>query len=384
MSERIKLAVIGGFLGSGKTTTILGLAKKLIGSGTKVGIVTNDQGSDLVDTNFLRSAGFPVLEVDGGCFCCNFEEFVAKLNTLAREELPDIILAEPVGSCTDLVASIFKPMQLKHTEDFTLAPLVVLADPRRVRRLMTDGERRFQSEINYLFRKQLEEADIILLSKADLYSQEELDELKNYLKKTFKGTEVSSISAKEGDGLDSILPVILAGEAEENKTLMELDYSVYGLAESFLGWFNATAAVEAASADEVKAFVTDFMQAIQTKVSDMDKEIAHLKTYAMASGGYLKASITSVDDTLDFYEDNFRSSGRFSIVINARMNVEAETLGPLMKQAIEKAAGKHGFSIADYKSDCFTPAAPSGAARGLAPEGECCCCCSGKGRKDVM
>lgn len=378
MSERIKLAVIGGFLGSGKTTTILSIAKKLIGSGTKVGIVTNDQGSDLVDTNFLRSAGFPVLEVEGGCFCCNFEEFVGKLNTLAREQLPDIILAEPVGSCTDLVASIFKPMQLKHTESFVLAPLIVVADPRRVRRLMTDGERRFQSEINYLFKKQLEEADIILLSKADLYTEADLNELRDYLKKSFKGTEVAVVSAREGQGLDAVLPIILAGEAEEVGALMELDYSVYGLAESFLGWFNATAAVENDSADEVKAFMTDFMERVKEEVAKAGKEIAHLKTYAMATGGYLKASITSVEDTLDFYEDNFKGSGRFSLVINARMNVEPDVLEPMMKNAIKTAAKKHGMEALEYKSDCFTPGAPSDAARGLAPEEGCGCCCCGR------
>lgn len=378
MSERIKLSVIGGFLGSGKTTTILSIAKKLIGSGTKVGIVTNDQGSDLVDTNFLRSAGFPVLEVEGGCFCCNFEEFVGKLNTLAREQLPDIILAEPVGSCTDLVASIFKPLQLRHTENFVLAPLMVLADPRRVRRLMTDGERRFQSEINYLFKKQLEEADIILLSKADLYTGEELDELKAYLKKTFKGTEVAVVSAKEGRGLSEILPVILAGEAAEVGALMELDYDVYGLAESFLGWFNATAAIASGSADEVKAFVTDFMEHIKGEVAAAGKEIAHLKTYAMGTGGYLKASITSVEDTLDFYEDNFKGSGRFSLVVNARMNVEPDVLNPMMEQAIHAAAQKRGIEVSEYKSDCFTPGAPSGAARGLVSEEGCDCSCCGR------
>ncbi len=378
MSERIKLSVIGGFLGSGKTTTILSIAKKLIGSGTKVGIVTNDQGSDLVDTNFLRSAGFPVLEVEGGCFCCNFEEFVGKLNTLAREQLPDIILAEPVGSCTDLVASIFKPLQLRHTENFVLAPLMVLADPRRVRRLMTDGERRFQSEINYLFKKQLEEADIILLSKADLYTSEELDELKAYLKKTFKGTEVAVVSAKEGRGLSEILPVILAGEAAEVGALMELDYNVYGLAESFLGWFNATAAVASGGADEVKAFVTDFMEHIKSEVAATGKEIAHLKTYAMGTGGYLKASITSVEDTLDFYEDNFKGSGRFSLVVNARMNVEPDVLNPMMEQAIHAAAQTRGIDVSEYKSDCFTPGAPSGAARGLVSEEGCGCSCCGR------
>ncbi len=375
MSERIKLAVIGGFLGAGKTTAILSLAKKLIGSGLKVGIVTNDQGSDLVDTNFLRSAGFPVLEVDGGCFCCNFEEFVGKLNTLAREQLPDVILAEPVGSCTDLVASIFKPMQLKHTEQFVLAPLCVLADPRRVKRLKTDGERRFQSEINYLFRKQLEEADIILLSKADLYEQAELSELESYLKQTFQGTEVIPVSAKEGSGLESILPVLLGGEADAQKALMELDYRAYGLAESFLGWFNATAAIKDAQAAGVKTFVTEFMERIQSEVMTLGKEIAHLKTYAMTAGGYLKASITSVDDTIDFYEDNFNGNGRFSLVINARVNLDPKTLQEIIERAVQSAASASQLAIVEYKSDCFTPAAPSGAARGLKPEGESCCCC---------
>ncbi|MBZ9686026.1 CobW-like GTP-binding protein [Clostridium estertheticum] len=49
-----ELIVVGGFLGAGKTTSILSIAKYLISSGKKVGIVTNDQGSELVDTNFSR------------------------------------------------------------------------------------------------------------------------------------------------------------------------------------------------------------------------------------------------------------------------------------------------------------------------------------------
>lgn len=375
MKDRMKLAVIGGFLGSGKTTAILDIAKKLMGSGIKVGIVTNDQGSNLVDTNFLRSAGFPVLEVDGGCFCCNFDEFVRKLNTLARENLPDIILAEPVGSCTDLVASIFKPMQMKQAGEFALAPLCVLADPRRAKRLMDDSDQRFQSEINYLFKKQLEEADIILLNKIDLFAPDEIKTIKNYLQNTFEGAEVLCVSAKEGKGIEKILPVLLGFEAQSNKVLMELDYDAYGLAESFLGWFNATAAVVSERAVDLKAFIADFMNDVKEKTAKMGKDIAHLKTYAMGTGGYTKASITGVDDAIDFYEDNFKSGTSFSMVVNARMNVPPIQLEEMMKAAIEYSAQKFDVKIERYKSDCFTPGMPSRAAR----DGQACsCCCSCK------
>lgn len=104
----IRLGIIGGFLGAGKTTLILNLAKKYREQGLKIGIVTNDQGSELVDTEFLRSEGFSVVEVEGGCFCCNFDLFTEKIEGLAEANIPDIILAEPVGSCTDLIATIFK------------------------------------------------------------------------------------------------------------------------------------------------------------------------------------------------------------------------------------------------------------------------------------
>ncbi|MFM8478453.1 MAG: GTP-binding protein, partial [Planctomycetaceae bacterium] len=64
--------MIGGFLGAGKTTTVSRLARHFMQQGKRIGIVTNDQTSDLVDTQSLRSQGFDVGEVAGSCFCCNF------------------------------------------------------------------------------------------------------------------------------------------------------------------------------------------------------------------------------------------------------------------------------------------------------------------------
>ena len=75
MSKALYL-MIGGFLGAGKTTSILRLARHLTESGKKVGLITNDQSVGLVDTAMLSNAEFPVAEITGGCFCCRFNSLV--------------------------------------------------------------------------------------------------------------------------------------------------------------------------------------------------------------------------------------------------------------------------------------------------------------------
>src|SRR3954452_13568358 len=120
--KRIRFVMIGGFLGAGKTTTLTRLARHYLARGQRVGLVTNDQAQDLVDTNSLRAQGFPVAEVAGACFCCRFDDLVAKVESLRDSERPDVILAEPVGSCTDLVATVVQPLKDLCGERFLVAP----------------------------------------------------------------------------------------------------------------------------------------------------------------------------------------------------------------------------------------------------------------------
>ena len=72
MGDTARYIMVGGFLGAGKTTTLIRLAEKLQAEGKKVGLITNDQAADLVDTALVKSGNFPVEEIAGGCFCCRF------------------------------------------------------------------------------------------------------------------------------------------------------------------------------------------------------------------------------------------------------------------------------------------------------------------------
>src|SRR5262252_9240132 len=87
----IRFIMIGGFLGAGKTTAAARIARHFMDQGKRVGIVTNDQAQDLVDTQSLREQGFPVEEVAGACFCFKFDELMDKVDALEQSQRPDVV-----------------------------------------------------------------------------------------------------------------------------------------------------------------------------------------------------------------------------------------------------------------------------------------------------
>ena len=175
-SGAARYIMLGGFLGAGKTTALAKLARWLSDRGLRVGLITNDQGSQLVDTTVLRARGFPVEEIAGGCFCCRFNSLIEAAERLTANSRPEVFLAEPVGSCTDLVATVTYPLRKIYGEAFTIAPLSVLVDPVRARRIfgLEDGGN-FSEKVRYIYRKQLEEAEtrVEILTKRNGRTQAE-------------------------------------------------------------------------------------------------------------------------------------------------------------------------------------------------------------------
>jgi G3E family GTPase len=105
LRDRPTLVLVGGFLGAGKTTLLLRAARLLHDRGMRAAIITNDQGGALVDTRMAAAAGFDAGEIAGACFCCRFGDFVAAARSLMAVK-PNVIFAEPVGSCMDLSATV--------------------------------------------------------------------------------------------------------------------------------------------------------------------------------------------------------------------------------------------------------------------------------------
>ncbi len=162
--QRPWIVIVGGFLGSGKTSLILSAARVLEKRGLRCAVILNDQGVELVDTRLAEIEGALTREVTGGCFCCRLSDLISTFEELRKRSI-DVIFAEPVGSCTDISATVFGPLR-EAFDHYRVAPFTVLVDPSRATELRGEDA---DSPLAFLFRKQLDEADLVCMTKADLY-----------------------------------------------------------------------------------------------------------------------------------------------------------------------------------------------------------------------
>ena len=90
-----------------------------------------------------------------------------------------VFIAEPVGSCTDLSETIVQPLKDNMNNDILISPLSVLVDPLKLDSILNNKNIDLHPSATYILQTQLEEADIILINKADLITSQELRDMKN-------------------------------------------------------------------------------------------------------------------------------------------------------------------------------------------------------------
>lgn len=370
-STRARYVMIGGFLGAGKTTCVAKLARELTSQGLKVGLITNDQGAELVDTAMLRSSGFATEEIPGGCFCCRFNSLVEAANKLTASTRPDVFIAEPVGSCTDLVATVTYPLRRMYGDDFSIAPLSVLVDPVRARRIFGLAEGgKFSEKVLYIYRKQLEEADIIVINKRDLLEEGQLAELQSKLEAEFPKAAVMAVSAREGEGMEEWFGQIASSEQPAGEA-MAVDYEVYADGEALLGWLNCTVALKSATEFDGNELLETLARGAQELLGAGGAEIAHLKMTLSPDEGLGDIAVVNlvrndVVPELSLVLPDTISSGQ--LIINCRAETDPETLLGAVKGALATAAKRfQGLELKLEHSEHFRPGKPQPTHRMASP-----------------
>jgi len=277
VTARARYVMVGGFLGAGKTTAVLRLARHLQEKGLRVGLITNDQSTGLVDTALAEAHGFEVEEITGGCFCCRFGSLLEASERLSEETRPDVFVAEPVGSCTDLTATVSYPLRRIYGNHFTVAPLSVLVDPLRAERVLgLEAGKAFSPKVLYVYGKQIEEAEVIVINKIDLLTAERVERLRNALHARNPRAQILAVSARDGRGLEPWFDHVAAAEAG-TAVPPEVDYDEYAEGEALLGWLNATVHVEGDASFDGNALLADVAGRVQAHLGAEGIEVAHFK-----------------------------------------------------------------------------------------------------------
>jgi len=352
--------MVGGFLGAGKTTAILRMAEHLKSHGKKVGLITNDQSVGLVDTALLSSHGHAVEEITGGCFCCRFNSLIEAADKLTEASAPEVFIAEPVGSCTDLRAAVSYPLRRLYGDQFKIAPLTALVDPIRALRVLgIEPGKNFSPKVNYIYLKQLEEADLILINKRDVLEPRRAQTLEDALRSRFPKASVFRVSASEGTGLEAWFERLGTDDIGQD-TAPEVDYEIYAEGEALLGWFNATVQLSGADEFDGNAFLRNLAEEIHSALSAKTIEVAHLKMTLVPSEeggdiGVINLVRTGGDAELSHSLREPVESGE--LTINLRAEGDPEVLREVIASALARLGD--GLSAIIDHAESFRPGKPS-------------------------
>lgn len=354
----IRFVLLGGFLGAGKTTTIARLASVYRREGRKVGIVTNDQAADLVDTHNLRSQGFHVGEVAGACFCCHFDNLLETVERLEATDRPDVILAEPVGSCTDLVATVIQPLQRFYGEKLKTAPYGVILKPSHGRSvLQNDTEGGLSPNGGYILRKQLEEADFVVVNRIDELSSDEVAELAGLLNDELPDVPILRMSAITGEGFDGLLEM-LSRNGDYGKRILDIDYDIYALGEAELGWLNSHGRVDADDMFNLDDLLRSIVERLRVSLADRRAETAHIKAIGMWNGFHGVANLTSSDSAVELSVRSACLTREADVVVNARVAISPESLEELALQAVRESCADFGGRVRESVVRSLRPGRP--------------------------
>ena len=352
----MKLHIVGGFLGSGKTTAITNAARVLISRGKKTGVITNDQGKYLVDTKFIDANDIPSEEVVNGCFCCNFDSLSDKIEHLNSRSQPDYIFAESVGSCTDLVATVIKPLMIFKKNIFEELTFSIFVDARLLLTYLKGDKLAFSDDIIYIFGKQIEEADLLIVNKIDMVPVDDLPELKKLVNTKLTTKIIITQNSLDLHNIDNWLDT-LENLPPRKRTSLEIDYQSYGKGEADLAWLDEEVNFRSKQSGAGESAIR-FIETVITDIKQKQIPIGHLKFLIVNENRVQKISFTSIID--EDWKKNLSvvSSDFVKLMVNARIETTPEMARSIIRNSIASVSD-NGVTISESNEVAFQPGFPT-------------------------
>jgi G3E family GTPase len=191
----VNVLCIAGFLGSGKTTILLEVARVLAESGSRLAVIENEIGEVGVDGGYVREQGLPVQELFGGCICCTLQVGLVETLLKVRDAYdPDWVLIEPTGLAApgDILGLV-----VDHVPDLETVRVLTIVDAPRWPMLL--------EVVEPLIVSQLVTAHVVAVNKVDEVGDEALAATLEAVRGLAPKATVLPVSATTGAGMQALL-----------------------------------------------------------------------------------------------------------------------------------------------------------------------------------
>jgi G3E family GTPase len=349
----LQVIVVGGFLGSGKTTTIINMGKYLSEKGKKVAIIVNEIGEVGIDGDVIKRFGFDTKEITSGCICCSLKVGLRTTVTLLEKEYkPDILMIEPTGiAFPHVIKDEIELMNLG--EQVKIAPLVTLIDGSRFKHLM--------KEVKEFAMRQIIDAEILVINKVDLIEPIRLPIIEASVQQLNPKARVVLLSGREtGEKFQNFIQIVLPDleetptksqrtVAEKNSSLSEAQETENSIEASGVGCYSAEFTIEngTVNVETARELTTELMNTIKVKVLKLNPEfVGHIKLFLDNGLETVKQSVTIYyeEPQEDVIKSKEGTIPTFKI-LSAVSNVEKEKLKNVVDSSVKEIFEKKGIEV---------------------------------------
>lgn len=347
--------IFSGFLGAGKTTSMLAFAEYFQSRGVTPAILVNDLGAkDLVDGIYTEASGFCCDEITGDCICYQTDALLSKLRRFRDSSGADIIFSDIPGCGIGALDHVYHTLARLYPGEFTLCPFAAVADPERLRTLMPEqADLHLPEEMRFLFDAQLREAEVILLNKIDTLSPERREEYRDFLTGTYPQAKVFLLSARTGEGVAQAAEYLMSAESTLPAPDIGYGSPAFFAAEQRLSWYDRRCFLKRETAIDGNAFLSDLFDAVREKLRAAGRNVPHLKAFAAGAEDSAKASLLGIDDPTEFDLRFSEPQSELRLVFNARAACESEVLDFLMDAALRETCARYGMRLRVFFTECF-------------------------------
>jgi G3E family GTPase len=356
----MKVLVIGGFLGSGKTTTILRLGRDFSNAGNKVAIIVNEIGEVGIDGDVISKYGLQTTELTSGCICCSLKvNMKTTISLLMRDYKPDILLIEPTGiAFPQIIKNEIKLMDLKDT---TIQPLVTLIDGSRFKQLM--------KEVKHFAMRQIIDAEVLGINKIDLVDKIQIPIIETSIQQLNPKAKVILLSATyedehwydfvrmlfgegaeeiiKGDRVDELRTSIPGIQMVDKATGRPVADTMDSIGASGITSYATEYSIGNIHTDQAESVVRDLIDNIKEEVIKSSPEfVGHIKLFMESETDTARANLTAFDKEVAYELIQSRNAEpRRLKILSAVSNIKRERLISIVNGAVEEKLKKHGISF---------------------------------------
>ncbi|WP_094227675.1 GTP-binding protein [Methanolobus psychrotolerans] len=343
----MKILVVGGFLGSGKTSTIIRLGKEFSETGKKVAVIVNEIGEVGIDGDVISKYGLDMTELTSGCICCSLKvNMKITLTILKRDYNPDIVLIEPTGIAFPQI--IKNEISLMDLKDTTIQPLVTLIDGSRFKQLMKEAK-------NFAMR-QIIDAEILGINKIDLIDEIRIPIIETSVQQLNPKAKVVLLSAsKDDDHWHNFVKLAMDEEISAKKEVRELKTTskdtlvidertgeplVESLdsieASGISSYATEYLLNEGIKTELARVVANEIMESIKSKVIELSPEfVGHIKLFIESDSNTIKTNLTAFDQdiTMEVIDSLTKETPRLKI-LSAASSIDREKLVQIVNETI--------------------------------------------------